>query len=262
MNIIAGTLKPSAGEVRLFGREVAPVRRGAYIGFLPEHPPLYLNMTVSGYLKFIREIFSLSKKPDPSFADYVIDRCGLKHVLSRSIGHLSKGFRQKVAIAGAVIHHPEIVILDEPTGGLDPKAIVDFRHFIKELAKYHTVLLSSHQLHEVQALCDEVTIIDGGKVITSDTMGSIKRQFAQERKITAKVKRWDEDCKKRLMESGYIRSVTAEKEEDTFKLELFCGDVQVSDSEILSQISRCRAEPFEFYEEKMKLEEIFQRATQ
>ena len=261
MNIISGVTKPSEGEVQIFGKNIEAPQRGTYIGFLPETPPLYPNMKVSEYLKFICEIFSLSKKIYPAFSDYVIDKCGIKGVLSCFIGHLSKGFRQKVAIAGAVIHNPEIIILDEPTSGLDPKAIVEFRHFIKDLAKNHTILLSSHQLHEVQALCDEVTIIHEGEIITSDKIESIKRQFIPERKITAKVKKWDKNCETILMKLGYIHSITAKKDHGLFHLELFCRDDQVTNAEILSQISRSHAEPFEFYEEKLKLEEIFQRAT-
>ena len=261
MNIIAGLLKPSRGKVLIFGKDVDPNWRGLYIGLLPEHPPLYLNMKVNEYLKFVKEIYSLAKKVNSSFVDYILNRCGLTSVLHRRIGYLSKGFRQRVALAGAIIHNPEIVILDEPTIGLDPKAIIEIRNLIKDLSNDHTIIFSSHLLHEVQGLCDSVTIIDKGKIIASDKIESIKSTYSQKKKIIAKVKKWDNHCKDTLMNLRGIDSIKSRKEEAVIHLEFFCHDRNVQGHEILSEISQLQMEPYEFYEEKLELEDIFQKAT-
>ncbi len=261
MSIIAGLLKPSRGRTLIFGKDIDPNWRGLYIGLLPEHPPLYLNMKVYEYLKFVKEIYSLAKKVNSSFVDYILKRCGLKSILHRRIGHLSKGFRQRVALAGAIVHNPEIVILDEPTIGLDPKAVVEIRHLIRDLSHDHTILFSSHLLHEIEELCDSVTIIDKGKIIASDKMESIKHTFSQKKKIIAKVKKWDNRCREVLMNLSSIDTIKSREENSVIHLEFLCHNKEVKGHEILSEISQLQMEPYEFYEEKLELEDVFQKAT-
>ena len=262
INIIAGIMKQTQGQVLLFGHRVDPTRRGILLGLLPEHPPLYLNMKVGDYLKFIVDIFSLKKSTPASFVDYVISICGLDHLLDRAIGNLSKGLRQKTAIAAAVIHNPKIIIFDEPTVGLDPEAIVDIRHLIKDLAREHTVVLSSHRLHEVESLCDSVTVIHRGILMASGHINSIKKSFAGQMKIMAKVKKWDDKHRDHMGGLESIESVRAKETRDFVALELFCRDKEQGLDPILASLVSLNVGIFEFYEEKLELEEIFRKMTE
>ena len=261
MNIIAGLIKPTSGTVLIFKKEIVPKQRGLYIGLLSEHPALYLNMRVNEYLHFVKDIFSLHKNINDSFFDYIVERCGLHSVFYRSIGKLSKGFRQRVALAGAVIHNPALVILDEPTVGLDPKAIISIRELIKDLSNDHTIIFSSHLLHEVEYLCDSVTIINQGKIITSGPMDSIKETFSQKKKIVAKVQKWNKNCEQALMGLGNIDSIKGRQEGEKTHLEFFLQDRSEYGHTILSELSRLQMNPYEFYEEKLELEDVFQKAT-
>ena len=169
MNIIAGLTPPSSGEVYIDGEAVLEDDSiaKAKIGLLPEHPPLYLNMRVEDYLNFCQEI---NGGRDVEDCQRVIARCGLACVKGRLIGNLSKGFRQRVGIAQSLVFGAKIIILDEPTVGLDPNAIAEVRELILELKADHTILLSTHQLHEVARICDEITIINDGKIIKTGSL--------------------------------------------------------------------------------------------
>ncbi len=167
MRILTDLLAKTSGEVKVFGR----------IGFLPEMPPLYDNMTVDAYLKFVFEI--QTEKSVASTIQSIKMKCGLSEVGNRIIGNLSKGFKQRVAIAGALVSNPEIIILDEPTVGLDPNAILEIRNLISELKKDHTILFSSHQLHEVEHLCTDITLIHDGKILFSGKKEAMLSKFSK-----------------------------------------------------------------------------------
>ena len=262
MNIVAGMIRQTEGKILIFGKEVEPTRRGVFVGLLPEHPPLYFNMTVEKYLRFIVEIFSLSKEVRPEFMEYVIGQCGLGGVLKRIIGNLSMGLRQRTAIAGALVHHPDIMILDEPMVGLDPKSIFDMRNLIKELAENHTIIFSSHQLHEVETLCDSVAILHKGEVLMNDRIETIRAKFTQKKKFVAKVKKWEDRHGKFLMDEGIIHEMSEKKKRGFSQLEFFCKDEKIEGQRVLSKIHGQGVGLFEFYEERPELEDIFQKVTQ
>lgn len=168
MNILTGYLSATSGSVKIAGYDILenPMEAKKHIGFLPEHPPLYLDMTVKEYLDFVFDLkkCNLNKKKHIS---EIVDVINIGDVYKRPIGHLSKGYRQRVGIAQALISSPDLLIFDEPTVGLDPKQIIEIRELINSLGKNHTVILSTHILPEVNAVCDRVVIINKGKIVAN-----------------------------------------------------------------------------------------------
>ncbi len=169
LNLMTGFFPPSEGRVRIGGKEMLSDPRGCkrMIGYLPEKPPLYDEMTVEDYLLFVSELREVVRKANREHVEEILSLCGLTEMRRRVIGHLSKGYRQRTGIAQALCGAPEILILDEPTVGLDPKQTVEMRELIRELGKTHTVIFSSHILGEVQQLCSRVIILHEGRMIQS-----------------------------------------------------------------------------------------------
>jgi ABC-2 type transport system ATP-binding protein len=167
MKMLTGYLTPSAGRVEVGGFDMAkdPIKAKSLIGYLPENPPVYPEMTVRDYLAFAAKLRGVPGREVKAAVDEVIARCILGEVPNKLIAHLSKGFQQRVGIAQALVHKPKVIILDEPTNGLDPKQIIQIRELIKGLAQDHTVILSTHILPEVQVTCSRVLIINQGKVV-------------------------------------------------------------------------------------------------
>lgn len=192
MNIMTGYLGATEGEVLVNGHNILeePEEAKKSIGYLPEIPPLYLDMTVKEYLDFAAELKKVKKKDRKSEVEKVIKLVKLEDVEGRLIKNLSKGYKQRVGLAQAVLGFPEVIILDEPTVGLDPKQIIEIRELIKELSKKHTIILSSHILAEVQAVCDYVMIIAHGKLVASDTPENLERLLngSETIELTAKAK--------------------------------------------------------------------------
>ncbi|MGI6395176.1 MAG: ATP-binding cassette domain-containing protein [bacterium] len=176
MKMITGYMSPDAGTIKVKNEEIAlnPVKARTSIGYLPENNPLYLDMTVAEYLKFIAEMRGI-KNLEKAIESALV-KCGIKNVSHRIINHLSKGYKQRVGLAQAIIHNPEILILDEPVSGLDPKQITEIRNLIKELGKEKTVILCSHILSEVEAVADRVLIINQGKVAADDTIENLRER--------------------------------------------------------------------------------------
>ena len=180
LNLITGYLPPTAGKIRIGGKDLEedPAACKRMIGYLPERPPLYDEMTVTGYLRFVCELREVKKQAIRPHVEEIISLCGLTEVASRLLGHLSRGYRQRAGIAQALCGAPELLILDEPTVGLDPKQTVEIRELIRALSREHTVIFSSHILSEVQQACSRVLILDEGRLVTdydarrpqSDTM--------------------------------------------------------------------------------------------
>ncbi len=166
LNLITGYFPPTEGHVRISGKDMLLSARECrrMIGYLPEVPPLYDEMTVEGYLKFVCELREVKRKAIPDHTAEIIRLCGLTEVRQRTLGHLSKGYRQRAGIAQALCGSPEILVFDEPTVGLDPKQTVEIRELIRKLSADHTVLFSSHILSEVQQLCSRVIILNEGKM--------------------------------------------------------------------------------------------------
>ncbi|MEM6329959.1 MAG: ATP-binding cassette domain-containing protein [Planctomycetota bacterium] len=166
MKLLTGYLAPSAGSARIAGHDVSADRLAAsqQLGYLPENGPLYADMTPRSLLAFFGEARGLSAADTHQAMDRVIDLCNLQAVLSKPIGKLSKGYRQRVGMAQALLHEPEVLILDEPTAGLDPNQIRDVRQMIRKLGETKTILLSTHILQEVEAMCDRVVFISEGRL--------------------------------------------------------------------------------------------------
>ncbi|HEC72900.1 MAG TPA: ABC transporter ATP-binding protein [Methylophaga aminisulfidivorans] len=175
MKMLSGNLAPDKGQILINGIDLLdkPAEAKACIGYLPETPPLYKEQTVSEFLRFCAKLNNIPKKQRITAVDNAIERCGLSDVSQRLIGHLSKGFQQRVGIAQAIIHEPAVVILDEPTSGLDPIQIREIRQLIREIANQHSVILSTHILPEVDMLCDRVQIISEGQLLFIDTIETL-----------------------------------------------------------------------------------------
>ncbi|HWQ94679.1 MAG TPA: ATP-binding cassette domain-containing protein [Gammaproteobacteria bacterium] len=179
MQIISGNLAPSAGRVWIAGYDILdqPRLAKAALGFLPEQPPLYRELSVDEYLSFCAQLHRIPRRRRRAALHTAKERCGLAEVGRRLIGNLSKGYQQRVGIAQAIIHSPAVVILDEPTVGLDPIQIREIRGLIRELRNEHSVILSTHILPEVQATCDRVQIIHQGRLVLSDSIEGLMRRM-------------------------------------------------------------------------------------
>jgi len=181
MQMLTGNISPSSGAIKINGVDLLddPKLAKKSIGYLPEQPPVYRDMTTNEFLKYCSALHDISKDKRKVAIDVAIERCGLGDVCNKLIANLSKGYQQRVGIAQAILHQPDVVILDEPTVGLDPIQITEIRALIRELGKDHSVILSTHILPEVQAVCDRVQIIKQGKTVFSDTFEQLeKRQSA------------------------------------------------------------------------------------
>lgn len=200
MRVLTGYLPPTSGTATVAGFDILKdsleVRKR--IGYMPENPPLYNEMTVNSFLKFIARIKRVSKSKEKERLDYVVDRCALQAVSGRLIGHLSRGYRQRVGLAQALIHDPEVLILDEPTIGLDPTQIIEIRQLIKGLAGEHTVILSSHILPEVEQTCGRVVIINKGKIVAIDTPEKLSLSLRGSNVYTVTVSRPSEELASKL----------------------------------------------------------------
>lgn len=178
MRIVTGFMPATSGTVKVAGFDIFDqsyeVRKR--IGYLPENPPLYGDMTTEGYLRFVGRIKGVAKADLADAVDRVLQRCGLTEVTGRLLGHLSKGFRQRVGLAQALIHDPSVLVLDEPTIGLDPRQIREIRTLIRELAGERTVILSTHILPEVAQLCEKVVIINDGRVAVDGLLADLTRE--------------------------------------------------------------------------------------
>lgn len=185
MNMITGYLAATSGEVKINGVDVTlqPEEAKKHIGYLPELPPLYADMTVKEYMDFAAELKKIEKRKRAEMVGEAMEMTGISDVSARLIANLSKGYKQRVGLAQAVLGCPEIIILDEPTVGLDPKQIIEIRDLIKKLGKDHTVILSSHILTEISAVCDHVFIISKGKLIASDSTENLLERMAGSQQV-------------------------------------------------------------------------------
>lgn len=179
MRMITGNLAPSHGRIIINGIDILdhPKRAKAHIGFLPEQPPLYRELSVDEYLQFCARLHRIDRSQQAKAVDRAKQRCGLSDVGKRLIGNLSKGYQQRVGIAQAIIHSPAVVVLDEPTVGLDPIQVREIRTLIRELSHENSVLLSTHILPEVQATCDRVQIINQGRLVLNDSIEGLTRHM-------------------------------------------------------------------------------------
>ncbi len=185
MKILSGFIYPSTGTAKIDGFDVREdaLAAKALIGYLPEQPPVYMQMTVTDYIDFAAGLRHVPSQARKEAIQYALKRCGLLDVQSRIIGNLSKGYRQRVGLAQAIVHNPPVLILDEPTVGLDPKQIIEIRDLIRELGQDHTIILSTHILSEVQVLCSRVIVIDSGKIRAQDTISGLAAKLKNRRQV-------------------------------------------------------------------------------
>jgi ABC-2 type transport system ATP-binding protein len=180
MNIMCGVLKQTEGNVFISGVDTKsdPVEAKKFIGFLPQKPPLHPDLTVEEYLRYCAHLRRMPEETVSGAVDEVVEKCGITHFRKRLIRNLSGGYQQRVGIAQAIIHKPVLVVLDEPTNGLDPNQIVEIRHLIKEIAEERTVLLSTHILSEVQATCDYIRMVEQGQIVFAGTVEEFDNYIA------------------------------------------------------------------------------------
>lgn len=210
MKIITCFMAPSSGDVRLEGDSIHSNPEGIKrkIGYLPENNPLYQDMPLVSYLRFSAEIQGVAPKAIPGRIAEMIDRCGLQQEKHKNINELSKGYRQRVGLAQAMIHDPDILVLDEPTTGLDPNQIVEIRNLIKDLGKEKTVILSSHILSEVEATCDRILIINRGRIVADGTSDTLRSQAQGQELLQVRIEAEDEKVKKALLGLASVEKVS------------------------------------------------------
>jgi ABC-2 type transport system ATP-binding protein len=217
MRILTGYMPPTTGSARIAGMDILKdsIAIRKKIGYLPENPPLYLEMTVRSFLGFVSKIKGVPRSKRKSHIDAVIERCSLTEVRDRILGRLSKGYKQRVGLAQALINDPEILILDEPTIGLDPKQIIEVRALIKGLGGSHTILLSTHILPEVSMTCERIVIIDKGKVVAVDTPQSLTARLKGAERIYLEAEGPAEALAEKLQKIPGVLSIHVEKAVDS-----------------------------------------------
>lgn len=198
MNMITGYIEPTEGKIFVNGKEISkePNKVKRQIGYMPENTPLYQELTVREFVNYMADLKRVKRKEKKEKVDKVLEQTGLKEVEKKQIRKLSRGYKQRVSLAGALIGDPEVLILDEPTVGLDPKQITEIRELIKKLGKKHTVILSSHILSEVSQICEKVIIINKGKILAVDTPENLEEQFKEENSIYVTVEDKKNNIKK------------------------------------------------------------------
>jgi len=262
MNIIAGCLAATSGDVLIENHDIFEEQQEAkrHIGYLPELPPLYLDMTPREYLAFVCEIKRVPKAERAAAINENMRRTGLLDVANRQIGQLSKGYRQRVGIAQALVGNPEVIVLDEPTVGLDPAQIVEIRELVRELGKDHTVLLSSHILSEVSELCDEVLILSKGKLVARDTPEKLGELLGSGNRLYMVVE-GGEDSVRAVLESTGIAGVLRLKSVGAGRVSVEAEADEEAKERIFYAFAQAKMMIREMRSEKITLEEIFLEYT-
>ncbi len=264
MNIITGCLAPTSGEVLIDGHSIVtePVEAKAHIGYLPELPPLYTDMTPLEYLTFVAEAKGVRRDKIDEEVNFVMEKTDITHVCRRLIRNLSKGYRQRVGVAQAMLGDPDVIILDEPTVGLDPQQIIEIRDLIKSLGEDRTVILSSHILTEVSSVCDHLIVISGGKLVANDTMGNISRSLQTEITMDITVKASENEVSAVLSSIGEITSwqITSANAESTSAKIKYPTELDLRET-VSFAFSDIRRAVLSMSVEEDGLEEIFLKLT-
>jgi len=220
MKIITGFMPPDSGTAKVAGFDVFenPMEVKKRIGYLPENPPLYNDMTVNDYLKFVASIKGVESKRLNEEIDRVSERCAIKDVNKRLIAHLSKGYRQRVGIAQAILGNPDIVIFDEPTIGLDPNQVFEVRSLIRELAKEKTVILSTHILPEVEMTCKKVIVIHRGHIVATEQIEDLLKRRKKINEVVIKVRRFSLELMKQVQEKFGVKVNQPPQMDDGFHI--------------------------------------------
>ncbi|HJD25922.1 MAG TPA: ABC transporter ATP-binding protein [Candidatus Blautia intestinipullorum] len=265
MNIITGYIASTEGTVSIDGHDILeePEKAKKCIGYLPEQPPLYFDMTVLEYLKFAADLKKIPKDKKNEMIQEVMDTVKITDMKNRLIKNLSKGYRQRVGLAQAILGYPDVIILDEPTVGLDPKQIIEIRDLIKNLKKKHTVILSSHILSEVSAVCDYVLIISHGKLVASDTPDNLSKLAAGSNNLSLIVKGEKESIRRLLSEIPGVKTITVNsaENENGWRVKLSTEESADIREEVFYKMAENHYPILEMQSEKVSLEEIFLELT-
>lgn len=265
MNMLTGYIASTEGDILIDGHNILdePEEAKRKIGYLPELPPLYQDMTVLEYLRFAAELKSLPKEKRENYIKEVMSTTKVDNVKHRLIKNLSKGYKQRVGLAQALLGYPEVIILDEPTVGLDPKQIIEIRDLIKSLGEKHTVILSSHILSEVSAVCDYVLIIDRGKLVASDSPENLSRIMSGANSLEITVKGTEEEIRKaldmveNLQEVIYHQSLVPGACDFTIKVQ---GEQDMREN-IFFALAEVKCPLLKMQSTNMTLEEVFLKLT-
>lgn len=265
MNIMTGYIASTEGEVIINGHNILeePEKAKKSIGYLPEQPPLYFDMTVKEYLKFAAELKKIPRDRRETQIDDVMKMVGITSMQERLIKNLSKGYRQRVGLAQAILGYPEIIILDEPTVGLDPKQIIEIRELIRELAKNHTIILSSHILSEVSEVCDYILIINNGKLVASDTTDNLEKMTMGSNTLELSVKGEKERLKNILDQMEEIREIEWVKSEnpDVVSLKITTDENTDIREKIFYKMAEKHMPIMDMHSTRISLEDIFLELT-
>lgn len=264
LRMIVGYLQPTSGNIEIDGESIFanPLKASSQIGYLPEQNPLYDEMSVYEALAYFASLRKLKKDYFMQRLDFVVKNCGLKEVLYQRIGTLSKGYRQRTGLAQAILHDPRIIIMDEPTSGLDPNQIIEIRELIRELGKEKMVLLSSHIMQEVQALCDRVVIINKGKIIVDDTKDNLPNYLIKSRMLNLEVQGENIDFSEFLAMYPFVEAEILSQTETTCEIGFY--ETQEIDlrQELSSYIRQKGWLILELSASKLSLESIFHELTE
>ncbi|WZL79660.1 ABC transporter ATP-binding protein [Eubacteriales bacterium mix99] len=265
MNILTGYISATEGTALIDGIDILeqPEEAKKKIGYLPEFPPLYGEMTVTEYLNFVSEIKGVKTSDKKAGLDRIMDLVRIGDVKGRLIRNLSKGYRQRVGLAQALVGNPDVLILDEPTVGLDPKQIVEIRNLIKKLGKSHTIILSSHILPEVSEVCERVAIIDRGRIVASDTPANLSKGLGDTSRITLRIAASEKQALKVVGELQGIRSVESQgsREPDTVDIIVQAENNVDIRRPLFHAFSRASYPILMMRAVGMTLEDIFMRVT-
>ena len=261
MNIITGYLAATEGTVTIDGKDVQkdPEEAKRAIGYLPELPPLYVDMTVREYLEFVAELKKVPKKEREQQISEVMEMTQITDMQQRLIKNLSKGYRQRVGLAQAILGYPEVIILDEPTVGLDPKQIIEIRELIRHLGEKHTVILSSHILPEISAVCDHVFIISKGKLVASDSTENLVNLMSGAQEIELTVRTGAGEA------AGYLQgeeNIARVEQADHDKIRIYAKKGADVREEVFRQMAEHNIPVLEMKTVTKSLEDVFLEITQ
>ena len=269
MRILTCFLPPSAGTATVAGFDVLeqPLEVKKRIGYLPETPPIYLEMETAEYLKFVGKLKGLSGADLQKRVDHVCDRCAVADVKKKLLGKLSKGYRQRVGLAQAIIHNPDVLILDEPTAGLDPKQINETRDLIKSLAGDHTIILSTHILPEVEQTCEQVIIINKGKLVATDSVRNLQARARGAESVVVEIAGRDGNLEARIVQhkleqvAGVSRVLSKGKDDGRVVFEVESQKGRFVRGDLARAVVECGWDLNELRPAAMSLEEIFLQLT-
>jgi ABC-2 type transport system ATP-binding protein len=270
MRILTCFLPPSAGTASVAGFDVLdqPLEVKKRIGYLPETPPIYPEMETIDYLKFVGKLKGLRGAELNKRADYVCQRCAISDVKTKLLGKLSKGYRQRVGLAQAIIHNPDVLILDEPTAGLDPKQINETRDLIKDLAGEHTIILSTHILPEVEQTCQQVIIINKGKLVATDSVRNLQARARGAESVLVEVAGRNGDLETSIVEHklqqvpGVSRVVQKQQNDSRILFEVESQKGRLVRGDLARAVVESGWDLNELRSAAMSLEEIFLQLTQ